>query len=112
MIQLQNICNFFYGKVKYLILTFLFITSCYASTTQSFVEQTKLYENPYWSKLLHYRNGISEIDSVNFFVSKNGKTDLKEELIETIQSLENGKNNVLCRFPLRVKWLKENIQNF
>ena len=108
---MQNICNFFYGKVKYLILTFLFITSCYASTTQSFVEQTKLYENPYWSKLLHYRNGISEIDSVNFFVSKNGKTDLKEELIETIQSLENGKNNLLCRFPLRVKWLKENIPN-
>ena len=36
-------------------------------------------------------------------------TDLKKELFETINSLENGQNNVLCRFPLRVKWLKENI---
>ena len=58
---------------------------------------------------MHYTNGKSEIDSHNFFISKDGKTDLKKELFETINSLKNGKNNVLCRFPLRVKWLKENI---
>ena len=110
MIQLLNICNFFNRKVKYLLLTFLFPTFCFSSiTTQTFIEQKKLYENPYWSKLLHYTNGESEIDSDNFFISKDGKTDLKKELFETINSLENGKNNVLCRFPLRVKWLKENI---
>ena len=110
MIQLLNICNFFNRKVKYLLLTFLFPTFCFSSlTTQTFIEQTKLYENPYWSKLLHYTNGESEIDSDNFFISKDGKTDLKKELFETINSLKNGENNVLCRFPLRVKWLKENI---
>ena len=110
MIQLLNICNFFNRKVKYLLLTFLFPTFCFSSiTTQTFIEQKKLYENPYWSKLLHYTNGESEIDSDNFFISKDGKTDLKKELFETINSLKNGKNNVLCRFPLRVKWLKENI---
>lgn len=58
---------------------------------------------------MHYTNGKSEIDSDNFFISKDGKTDLKKELFETINSLENAQNNVLCRFPLRVKWLKENI---
>lgn len=110
MIQLLNICNFFNRKVKYLLLTFLFPTFCFSSiTTQTFIEQKKLYENPYWSKLLHYTNGESEIDSDNFFISKDGKTDLKKELFETINSLKNGENNVLCRFPLRVKWLKENI---
>ena len=110
MIQLLNICNSFNRRVKYLLLTLLFSTSCYSSiTTSTFIEQTKLYENPYWSKLLHYTNGESEIDSDNFFISKDGKTDLKKELFETINSLENGQNNVLCRFPLRVKWLKENI---
>lgn len=110
MIQLLNICNSFNRGVKYLLLTLLFSTSCYSSiTTSIFIEQTKLYENPYWSKLLHYTNGESEIDSDNFFISKDGKTDLKKELFETINSLENGQNNVLCRFPLRVKWLKENI---
>jgi len=109
--QLLNICNFFNRKFKYLILSFLFCTFSYSSELNIFVEQTKLYENPYWSKLLHYRNGESEIDSDNFFISKNGKYDLKEELFETISSIEKGTNSVLCRFPLRVKWLKENIPN-
>ncbi|WP_226806008.1 DUF4105 domain-containing protein [Arcobacter ellisii] len=111
MTQLLNICNFFNRKFKYLILSFLFSTLSYSSELNTFVEQTKLYENPYWSKLLHYRNGESEIDSDNFFISKNGKYNLKEELFETINSLEKGTNSVLCRFPLRVKWLKENIPN-
>jgi hypothetical protein len=110
LIQLLNICNFFNRKSKYFLLTFLFFTSSFASSsTDSFIEQTKLYENPYWAKLLHYRDGKSEVDSNNFFISKDGKTDLKKELFETINSLESGKNDVICRFPLRVSWLKENI---
>ena len=104
MIQLLNICNSFNRGVKYFILTLLFSTFCYSSQNiNSFIEQSKLYENSYWSKLLHYRNGESEIDSNNFFISKDGKTDLKKELFETITSLKNGENGVLCRFPLRVE---------
>jgi hypothetical protein len=61
------------------------------SEINSLIEQSKLYENPYWSKLLHYRNGSSEIDSDNFFISKDGKTDLKKELFETINSLKMDK---------------------
>ncbi len=109
MIQLLNICNFFCRKVKYLILTFLLLTFAHSSETLTFIEQIKLYENPYWSKLLHYRNGVSEIDSSNFFISNDGKRELKKELFETINALENGTQNILCRFPLRVSWLKENI---
>ena len=105
-----NICNILGRKSKYLLLTFLFSSSCFSSTDIiSFVEQHKLYENPYWSKLLHYRDGISEIDSDNFFISKDGKKNLKKELLETIDALQNGSNDILCRFPLRVQWLKENI---
>ena len=107
-----NICNFFNRKLKYFLLFFLFLDFLYSSdNTYSYVEKIKLYEEPYWAKLLHFRNGESEIDSDNFFISKNGKYDLKEELFETINSLENGTNSVLCRFPLRVKWLKQNIPN-
>lgn len=51
------------------------------------------------------------MDSENFFISKNGKYDLKSELVETLKSLENGTNNILCRFPLRVDWLEKNIEN-
>ncbi len=109
MTQLLNICNFFCRKVKYLILTFLLLTFAHSSETLTFIEQIKLYENPYWSKLLHYRNGVSEIDSSNFFISNDGKRELKKELFETINALENGTQNILCRFPLRVSWLKENI---
>lgn len=109
MIQLLNICNFFIRKLKYLLLYFLCFNFSYSSEILDYVENTKLYENTYWTKLLHFRDGISEIDSDNFFISKDGKKDLKKELFETIQSLQNGQNNVLCRFPLRVEWLKQNI---
>jgi hypothetical protein len=116
---LQNISNFkknnfIIGIISLFILIIpIFIFSSYSfadnSKIYSEIENKKLYENTYWAKLLHYRNGISEVDSNNFFVSKVGKTDIKKELFATVDSLITGKNNVLCRFPLRVKWLTENI---
>ncbi len=109
MIQLQNTSNFIERGIKYFILISLFFSASNSLELKNYIEEHKLYENSYWAKLLHYRDGISEIDSTNFFISNNGKEDLKEELFETINSLETGTNNVLCRFPLRVEWLKENI---
>ncbi|MFY4781820.1 DUF4105 domain-containing protein [Aliarcobacter butzleri] len=109
MIQLQNTSNFIERGIKYFILISLFFSASNSLELKNYIEEHKLYENSYWAKLLHYRDGISEIDSTNFFISNNGKEDLKEELFETINSLETGTNNVLCRFPLRVEWLKQNI---
>ena len=106
---MQNTSNFIERGIKYFILISLFFSASNSLELKNYIEEHKLYENSYWAKLLHYRNGISEIDSTNFFISNNGKEDLKEELFETINSLETGTNNVLCRFPLRVEWLKENI---
>ena len=106
---MQNTSNFIERGIKYFILISLFFSTSNSLELKNYIEEHKLYENSYWAKLLHYRNGISEIDSTNFFISNNGKEDLKEELFETINSLETGTNNVLCRFPLRVEWLKENI---
>ncbi|MCT7590031.1 Lnb N-terminal periplasmic domain-containing protein [Aliarcobacter butzleri] len=106
---MQNTSNFIERGIKYFILISLFFSASNSLELKNYIEEHKLYENSYWAKLLHYRNGISEIDSTNFFISNNGKEDLKEELFETINSLEIGTNNVLCRFPLRVEWLKENI---
>ncbi|MGA1932011.1 DUF4105 domain-containing protein [Arcobacter sp. YIC-464] len=105
-----NICNFLISKVtKIIFLSSLFISSLFSSNLEETVLKPKLYTDSYWAKLLHYRNNQSEVDSDNFFISKNGKTNLKEELLETIKSLRNGTKNTLCRFPLRVKWLKEKI---
>ncbi|KLD99677.1 DUF4105 domain-containing protein [Aliarcobacter butzleri] len=106
---MQNTSNFIERGIKYSILISLFFSASNSLELKNYIEEHKLYENSYWAKLLHYRDGISEIDSTNFFISNNGKEDLKEELFETINSLETGTNNVLCRFPLRVEWLKENI---
>ncbi len=106
---MQNTSNFIERGIKYFLLISLFFSTSNSLELKNYIEEHKLYENSYWAKLLHYRNGISEIDSTNFFISNNGKEDLKEELFETINSLETGTNNVLCRFPLRVEWLKENI---
>ncbi|PZP13903.1 MAG: hypothetical protein DI602_05255 [Aliarcobacter butzleri] len=106
---MQNTSNFIERGIKYFILISLFFSASNSLELKNYIEEHKLYENSYWAKLLHYRGGISEIDSTNFFISNNGKEDLKEELFETINSLETGTNNVLCRFPLRVEWLKENI---
>ena len=94
---------------KFLIFKLLFLTSLFPNNIETFVEENKIYENTYWAKLLHYLDYESEIDSANFFVSKNGKKDLKKELFETIESLQKGQNDVLCRFPLRVEWLKQEI---
>lgn len=106
---MQNTSNFIERGIKYFILISLFFSASNSLELKNYIEEHKLYENSYWAKLLHYRDGISEIDSTNFFISNNGKEDLKEELFETINSLETGTDNVLCRFPLRVEWLKENI---
>lgn len=94
---------------KFFIFKLLFLTSLFSNNIETFVEENKIYENAYWAKLLHYLDGESEIDSANFFVSKDGKKDLKKELFETIESLQKEQNDVLCRFPLRVEWLKQEI---
>ena len=66
--------------------------------------------SPQWLSLVHYRpqlwgNYISSIDSDNFFLSKDGKTNPESELISTIKhqlnvhylsqtSLDNLQNNI------------------
>lgn len=108
MIQLLNISKFS-RATRVLFLVALFSSSLFSNTFTENLKNTTLYDDPYWQKLLHYRNGESEVDSENFFVSKEGKTDFKKEFFETIDALTHGKKNVLCRFPLRVEWLKENL---
>ena len=62
-----------------------------------------------WLSLLHYQNGVSSIDSENFFLSKDGKTNAKSELTATISLFETGKNiDKICLFPARYILLKKN----
>ncbi|OCL89149.1 Lnb N-terminal periplasmic domain-containing protein [Arcobacter porcinus] len=108
---MQNLCNLSKKVTKSFLFCCFFLSPLFSNDIYNLAIEKKLYEDSYFKKLFHYKSSSSEIDSNNFFISKNGKYDLKDELIETLKALENGTDNVLCRFPLRVDFLKENIPN-
>ena len=78
----------------------------------------KLYDDPYWKKLLHYKVGLlggrSLIDDKKFFLAENGKRSLKDELVATIRSffmpIEKDKTHAGIRFIARYSWLSERLQ--
>ena len=81
----------------------------------------KLWQSKAWIKLVHYRKNLfgsgydSDIRSLEFFLSKKGKTDPEQELLATLAAfnkpiLEQKKNeHALCRYPARLNWLKEEL---
>ncbi len=91
---------------------FLLYLSFFSSSVFSFdftiVEDNKIYSDKYWYKLLHYKNGKSEIDSQEFFLAKDGKTNPKAELFATLDAIVDD-NSTFCRFPSRVEWLYQKI---
>lgn len=95
-----------------------------AAYLQELVErsrQMKLAERPEWKKLLHHLpraawfGARSLIDSPNFFLAPNGKTDLQAELEATLASfwspLEEtaDQQNPQCRFIARRAWLDREL---
>jgi len=90
--------------------------------TKSLVDkatQLKLAESRQWQVLLHYAETPfwfgrhSLIDSPDFFLSENGKTDPQAELDSTIQKLfgaeQPEKHELRCRFPARYLFLREEL---
>jgi hypothetical protein len=71
----------------------------------------------YWHKLLHYRSTTfgrieSEVDDKNFFVSNKGKYSPDSELENFIEALNSNKaQSVVCKYPLRYKWISSVIKN-
>ncbi len=85
----------------------------------SILNSQELYLHPYWLKLLHYKNGESQIDDFHFFLSKTGKISPKDELLATLKAIKidnpQDANSTQCIFPARTRWLKnmlpkDNIQ--
>ena len=70
-----------------------------------------------WAHLLHYRHHPftlryqSQNDSPEFFLAKEGKTDLKAELRASVQAFSRtgaaDNLSAQCRFPARYQWVKE-----
>ncbi|RHX77764.1 hypothetical protein DLM77_20120 [Leptospira yasudae] len=91
---------------------------------QELANSKNLDQTRYWRLLLHYRDPLffgkqkSETDGLDFFVSPNGKTDPKEELLSTIQSffrepnseeIDETKLHPLCKYPERFRWLDSHL---
>lgn len=77
-----------------------------------------LHESPKWHKLLHYKKNLlggfeSQTDGKKFFLSSEGKTNPKKELLENIKAFEStttpGDDDAICKFPLRYKWLNKEL---
>jgi hypothetical protein len=99
-----------YIKYSFFILL-LFSTSSFATRISPLETATKLQlsTHPYWLKLLHYEDGKSIVNNQEFFLSKNGKTNAKEELKETIKHFINTPDTI-CKYPARYKWLTGKLQ--
>jgi len=83
----------------------------------------KLYNDPYWLKLLHFYSigesigqwsFKSDIVSDAFFLSPNGNKDPKEELKATLKSVLSNQNqendeHARCKFIARFKWLQSKL---
>ncbi len=71
----------------------------------------------YWKKLLHYKTALngklkSEVVSDQFFVSSQGHENPLIELASFVQAVSSPRGQeIVCRFPLRYKWIKENFKN-
>ena len=74
-----------------------------------------LYNDVYWHKLLHFKSGESQIDDDSFFLSSNGKFSAKDEMEATLKAIEESDpkdiNGTQCRYPARIRWLRENLPN-
>lgn len=105
-----------------LVLSFISINTYAAEHNIPNIEAVKaqaltknLYNHPYWLKLLHYNADFkSEIITPNFFLSKTGSTNPKDELLATITSFyqkkpEDQNNHSQCKFIARYKWLRKNL---
>ena len=60
-----------------------------------------------WLALGHYQNGQSSIDSPNFFLSEDGKTNPDAELQATIELFQGNDTAKQCVFPARYLYLQK-----
>lgn len=77
------------------------------------VNQLRLYESRQWQRFLHLEfdllhSHLSEADGQGFFLHENGKTDPKSELEALVKEIFSS-DEINCKFPARVKWLREKL---
>lgn len=73
----------------------------------------KNFDSKYWQKILHYKNGKSQVDGEKFFLAPDGKTNPEAELMWTIEAFREIDSKVgwfnypaQCVFRERYEFLK------
>jgi hypothetical protein len=110
---------FFIGILSWLICSVPVYAndSPYLSGLLAVAHQLKLYDDPYWHILVHYKPGVlgyeSLVDDPKFFLAPDGKTNPEAELDATIRAFfiteENEKKSAVCRFVARYEWIRERL---
>ena len=110
MVAVKKALQLFFGLL--LFQTSLFLTPLFSDNNFS-TKINQLSSSAQWHRLLHFKNGQSEIDDEHFFFAQNGKTNPKAELKASIEKLmadkSDDKNSTLCRYPSRSRWILEQI---
>ncbi len=103
------------------LLTFVLSSVAYASPAnigltekyQQLAEQKQLSKQTAWQRLLYADDkGQSEVRFDGFFLSKNGQSDLNQELnanIVALFSASSANQSIQCRFPARSQWLIQQL---
>jgi len=115
LVYLQSIKRFTISCILILLLS----THAQASSREEALhtaERLGLANHPTWLKLLHYeRDGKqSVVLTDSFFLSPNGRSDPKAELIATINAYftswgDHCNEHARCRFPARYYWLSQQL---
>lgn len=71
-------------------------------------KQKNLAEEPRWMALLHANEDGFQIKSAGFLLSSRNPS-LQNELEASLHFLYAGENNLVCRFPARYLWLREQL---
>ena len=123
----MNRRHFFYIILSLSLLLFFSSQPAFAqnpkvdlATALKFADSKKLWEHKEWLRLGIYKPQIfggfeSFVEAGLFFISKDGKHNPKEELLETIKgfystAISDDKNpNPQCKFPARLSWVQKQI---
>ncbi len=76
----------------------------------------RVASSSYWLRLLHFHGGKSDVDGEKFFLSPEGRTNAKAELLASLEAFEKGGlagrdpnqlQHPQCAFPERFRFLME-----
>ncbi|EXD16297.1 DUF4105 domain-containing protein [Acinetobacter baumannii] len=107
-------------KSVVLIFASLAVNIAYSAETNpsiqnywSIAEQKKLDQDITWQRLMYAnKNQKSELTYAGYFLSENGKNNLKEELKADISALfipTQDNQSIRCKFPARSQWLIQQL---